>query len=1158
MPVFFRDKQPLKITSINIEGIKGNSAYVSQLLAENTIICLQEHWLFSFESKMLYNLFPTMDIQIKCVDDSNPISSMHRPRGTAGVATLWPKSISKSITPLVDGSDRVAAIKVHTVQGPLIVINTYMPASGTRSGVDYNSVLDEVLEISRKYGDCKMLWTGDINASHNRLRPSDNDRKFAAFCLDNKFEISHHTPSVPTYHHFTGNTTSTIDYFIVPNYQMDFTASISVNSRNPANCSAHDAIIATLSLRLQEPIISLTSKSAVSRRVMWDRVDIDLYVQRTEEKLTVLYESIAENTPTELVANRLSAILLDVSSTCSPQPPSRPRNKTKYTWCTEVKPDMMESKMAHARWKHGGRPTDPQNTLCLEKKLSKQKLRSTQRCIAARERQGTYTKIMEASERDQITFHRLVRGQREHKSTTVPDIVFKKDTADDQIRSPADNWAKYFESLASPKNSDTFCCDQKKSSDLQRLLMRANLRNACDDVSAVSTTRIQEHISRLKNGKASDALGVSAEHIKLAAPIVTDVITLLANRILIEGKVPESFKDGLISPVHKKDKPVNDPDSYRRITVTSIVAKVIEKELTSRMNQILSDSQSPHQFGFTEGVSSNNAAVLLTEAIADAKTQRQPLQITFMDASKAFDVVDHSSMLRHLYNRGVCGKLWLVMDDLYTGTKSAVKWDGQISPTFAEEQGIRQGGVSSTTLFNNRSTPLLNRLSSCRGSFRIGCIPLGPIMCADDLALLSDTSLGMQYLVNEAGADASRERYSFSMTKTKSIASKEVGPNPIAALLYGNPLQFTKQEKHLGIIRTVDGKCKETVKDRIQTARRTAYSLMSAGLHGLNGISPGACLKVFDAYVTPRLVYGLETLVIDKASMKVLETFYRHYLRCFQHLPESTASPAIYLLIGATPLEAQIHLKVLTSVASMARRPDSLEAELLQRQIAMKDSKDATWVTMVRQLLMQYELPTLSSILKDPPTKGYWKNLTRRTVSSYWETQLKEEAEEMSSLIHIALPQCSVGRTHPVYQLEGRSCLEVAKAAVKAKLLVSRYPLYTSRVSGRQYGKKCPLCKTQEESKEHFLLQCPVLETERQPLLSEICTIVNNTDITADGRSLTQLLLDCSGMIKDKVTAALVEDRSRKLCFQLHHRRCIATGYESPYARVTRRMPVWL
>jgi hypothetical protein len=46
-------------------------------------------------------------------------------------------------------------------------------------------------------------------------------------------------------------------------------------------------------------------------------------------------------------------------------------------------------------------------------------------------------------------------------------------------------------------------------------------------------------------------------------------------KIFKEGTVPKCFKSGIITPVYKKqDKPINNPNSYRRITVKAFEASM--------------------------------------------------------------------------------------------------------------------------------------------------------------------------------------------------------------------------------------------------------------------------------------------------------------------------------------------------------------------------------------------------------------------------------------------------------------------------------------------------------------------------------------------------------------------------------------------------------
>ena len=120
------------------------------------------------------------------------------------------------------------------------------------------------------------------------------------------------------------------------------------------------------------------------------------------------------------------------------------------------------------------------------------------------------------------------------------------------------------------------------------------------------------------------------------------------------------------------------------------------------------------------------------------------LPITFMDGSKAFNLVYHNGLLCIIHNIGVGGALWDLHNHMYEGITSMVKWESLLSKTFEEFQGIRQGGGSSADIFKDNSTPLLNRTSEHHDSFSIGHVKCGAIMVADDLVLASKCDHGMQ------------------------------------------------------------------------------------------------------------------------------------------------------------------------------------------------------------------------------------------------------------------------------------------------------------------------------------------------------------------------------------------------------------------------------
>jgi hypothetical protein len=125
-------------------------------------------------------------------------------------------------------------------------------------------------------------------------------------------------------------------------------------------------------------------------------------------------------------------------------------------------------------------------------------------------------------------------------------------------------------------------------------------------------------VQKLKNGKAADIFGITAEHLKYASHEVPTFLNTIANDVLTTGKIPDTMKTGLITPAPKKGKSARCPDSYRRITVSSVLGKVVEKEIVQRIRPTLNQTKSILQFGVTQSCSSVNAVFTLTETIADA------------------------------------------------------------------------------------------------------------------------------------------------------------------------------------------------------------------------------------------------------------------------------------------------------------------------------------------------------------------------------------------------------------------------------------------------------------------------------------------------------------------------------------------------------------
>ena len=91
-------------------------------------------------------------------------------------------------------------------------------------------------------------------------------------------------------------------------------------------------------------------------------------------------------------------------------------------------------------------------------------------------------------------------------------------------------------------------------------------------------------------------------------------------RYLQQTMHTDSLKPGLITPAHKKRKPLHDPDGHRRIIVTPIVGRVIEKVQLAQTKVSLKSGHghSKLQYYFIDHCSSTACSFILTGAVAEA------------------------------------------------------------------------------------------------------------------------------------------------------------------------------------------------------------------------------------------------------------------------------------------------------------------------------------------------------------------------------------------------------------------------------------------------------------------------------------------------------------------------------------------------------------
>ena len=817
----------------------------------------------------------------------------------------------------------------------------------------------------------------------------------------------------------------------------------------------------------------------------------------------------------------------------------------KWKASPKVRKQLKLCKQKYKLWAASGK-TD--NILRKDNIMAKRELRKQLRNEKLTDRKNFYNDLMKNPSTDK--FYQLIRRNKgDRRQYTGCLRVDNKEVYSPDLQRKA--LAKCYEDLATPKDKGYDSAYLELCTVRHKIIEKLCKENS-HNPEPISTKEVRNAIGSLNSKKSADEFGLAAEHLKHSGNVLVEEITDIFNQILQSKTVSDAFKSGILTPVLKKSKDPTVLDNYRGITVTPIFGKIFESVLLPRLSETF--EKSPLQFGFTKGLSPVMSALIVSEARAEAKLNTcKPLFLVTLDSQKAFDVVNHTILLDKLYEIGVHPALWTIVKDLYSGLTSKVKWIGDLSDKFGIHQGVRQGGILSPFLYKTYINPCLMELKEHKIGLLIGTTYCGCPTCADDLALLSECENELQIMSNVVKRHSRQDRVTIHPDKSNAVLlnkPKSYSKKSFSLDLSEKTISLSSDTTHLGLLRSESNENSINIEERLKLARQTLYALVNTGVHGSNGLNPRVSFKIYQCYVIPRLLFGLEVLPINHTQLNLLSKFHVNTLKRFQALPMRTATCAVHLLLGALPIEAELHKRQLSLLYNILVSSNETITELSERQIAVNLANPLSYFSRVQSVLGMYQLPTLNELKTKQPTKESWKSTVKEAVNQYWSETLKNEAYEKSTLSHLDIDSMKIGETHPVWNSLDSVVSDVRKGTIKCRMLTGTYILQSTshKFSRATVSATCKCCGLYEEDLAHMLLECPAFIHQRKPLYLEIKTLVINCigaqkwrELFNSRDNLVKLLLDCSrySIIKDKPDYRKILNATTNLCYKIHVTRIV-------------------
>ena len=392
----------------------------------------------------------------------------------------------------------------------------------------------------------------------------------------------------------------------------------------------------------------------------------------------------------------------------------------------------------------------------------------------------------------------------------------------------------------------------------------------------VSPQRVQAKLAELKPTSSPGPDSIHPRLLRESASILAGPMSELFRKSIDEAMLPTDWKTGEIIPIFKKGDR-RSPASYRPVSLTAIPSKVLESIVRDHLLNHFSSAGLLHdaQHGFLPKRSCTSQLMEAMEDWSAAVEDGDPVDVAYLDFSKAFDSVPHQRLLRKLSAYGISGKLLDWIEAFLVGRRQRVVVQGSKSAWAPVTSGIPQGSVLGPTLFtifvNDMPSQVANHIK----------------LFADDTKLycrVPDSTSDLQADIDALARWSEKWLLPFNESKCKVMHIGRRNPEQTYSL-NGTPVEATDEERDLGVI--IDKELR--FRKQAAAAVSKASQMLAVVRRSFANIDEITLPLLYKSMVRPFLEYG-NTIwgPFSKLDQKQLERVQRRATRmvgAIRHLP---------------------------------------------------------------------------------------------------------------------------------------------------------------------------------------------------------------------------------------------------------------------------------
>lgn len=598
----------------------------------------------------------------------------------------------------------------------------------------------------------------------------------------------------------------------------------------------------------------------------------------------------------------------------------------------------------------------------------------------------------------------------------------------------------------------------------------------------ITVSEITKTIRALNKNKAFSGDQLINEYFIESCDIIASHLSDVFNGILNSGFFPDSWMEGEIVPLFKKNDP-NDVNNYRGIALVSCFSKIFTGVLNRRIsdwvdiNNVVSDAQ----FGFRKGRSTVDAIFVLNAIIQHVLSQNGRLACAFIDFKKAFDSIYRNGLWFKLHKNGVDGKMLRVIRDLYSKVKLRIKGCKSFSDYFECSIGLKQGEVLSPVLFSMFLEDLeLFMLDDINRGLSLDELSLILMLFADDMVIFGKNIEDLQHSLDLLKQYCDKWGLEVNTTKSKIVVfRKRGGLKAHEVWLYnGTPLEVVNDFNYLGTVLNYTG-----------NFNLNQETLSGKGLKALNALlantrdfvlKPKVVCQLFDAFVGSTLNYASEIWGFSKS--KEIERIHLKMCKSLLSVKTSTCNMAVYGELGRYPLYINRHYRIIKYWSRVVNSNNIIVQHLYNSLKQDCNIGTTNWASKVKELLERYGFGYIWNDTENVEWKPFCMQFKQRLIDEFAQSWT-ESIGNSGTLCTYSLFKCSFG--YETY-------LDKLSRTYRHALTRLRLSSHQLRIEAGRYGvnrternqRYCTFCDRLDlEDEYHFIIICPTYNDLRHIFL---------------------------------------------------------------------------